>query len=119
MSRLNLFFQGFILQLGEALLYGNIPRDFFLCSETAQTLDPHRRIFIYRLLGVGRILGRRDSNGEASTSDRGAEDCSPTDSGSASLTESKVSVPPFHRSIVSALYRIVVVIHFTWSAWLS
>ncbi|KAG0560564.1 hypothetical protein M758_10G185300 [Ceratodon purpureus] len=41
------------------------------------------------LLGVGRILGRKDSNGEASTSDRGAEDCSPTDSGGPSLTESK------------------------------
>ena len=44
---------------------------------------------------MGRILGRRDSNGEASTSDRGAEDYSPSDSGGPSLGESKVSVPAF------------------------
>jgi hypothetical protein len=68
---------------------------------------------IRRLLGVGRILGRRDSNGEASTSDRGADDYGPTDSGGPSLTESKVRVMPFVHSIISSLYGIVVVMDFT------
>jgi len=56
------------------------------------------------------MLGRKDSNGEASTSSRGAEDCSPSDSGGPSLTESKVSATPLHHNVVPELFSLCILL---------